>query len=711
MALQRADSELAAANLALGHCHEEEIGAPDLSDDLARARSVRRHFGTARDALFRRPINWGFATAWVTLTADPVASPSFLTKRYPLPADCIRVRLVQDVAGANGVQLQEAEWSLESGAVGSSGASGEGTFLVCNIDHPVVCYTRRIETVALWDALFLSAFTHLLAAAIAPEIGRSGELAKEQRAEAEALLAPAEKAAGDEMRAGRARRYAAQVRDALLRRLNWSFATGWSQPALDATPSPGFLSKRYPLPADCLAVRFVQDAPGATGKQLLPEEWAVEGGTTSGGAAALFLVTSRDNPVVCYTRRVTDTAQWDPLFRDAYDHLLLASSAPDSEDGKAEALRQRELAEKILVPLAEKQNAEENRAQRQQYHFARVRDALLRRLNWTFATGWSQPPLDASASPGFLTRRYRLPSDYLAMRFVQDAAGADGAQLMPEEWTVEGGTAFDGSETLFLVTNEINPVVCYTRRVSDMAQWDPLFRDAFDHMLAAATAPDSEEGKAQALRERELAEKILVPLAEKQNAEETRAALRQRYFARVRDALLRRVNWNFATGWSQPPLADDTSPNRLALRYLLPADCLAVRFVQDAPGENAAELDADQWAVESAVYTGAPRMFLVTNETDPVVCYTKRITDMAQWDPLFRDAFDHMLAAAAAPDTPEGRAEAKRERVFAEELLVPLAETRDHKEKARSQQPRRIFSWGMARGGGYPGNYLDRRRW
>jgi hypothetical protein len=707
MALQRADSELAAANLALGHCHEEEIAAPDLSDDTARARSVKRHFGTVRDALLRRSINWGFATAWATPAADPAASKGFLTKRYQLPADCIRVRFVQNVAGAAGVQLQDDEWSLESGAIDNSGEPLETTFLVANIDNPVVCYTRRIQTVALWDALFLAAFTHLLAAAIAPEIGRSSELAKDQRAEAEALLAPADKATADEMRAGRARRYIATVRDALLRRLNWTFATAWSQPTVDATPSPGFLTRRYPLPADALAVQFVLDAPGAAGEQLLPEQWTVEG-----AGAGLVLVTNELTPVVCYTKRVTDMAQWEPLFRDAFDHLLAAATATDSEEGRAQALRERELAEKILVPLAEKQNAEESRAQRQQYHFARVRDALLRRLNWTFATGWSAPPFDPTASPGFLARRYRLPPDYLAMRFVQEAAGADAAQLMPEEWTVEGGTATGGGEALFLVTNELAPVVCYTRRVTDMAQWDPLFRDAFDHLLAAATAPDSEEGKAAALRERELAEKILVPLAEKQNAEESRAAQRQRYFARVRDALLRRVNWNFATGWDQPALADDNSPNRLALRYVLPTDCLAVRFVQDVAGADATELDADQWAVESASYAGAPRMFLVTNQTDPVVCYTKRITDMAQWDPLFRDAFDHLLTAATAPDTAEGNAEAKRERAFAEQLLVPLAETRDHQEKARSQQPRRIFSWGMARGGGYPGNYLDRRyRW
>lgn len=152
-----------AANLAMGHLGQPEIASLK-SDATTRARKVRQFFPAARDELLRHK-PWNFATAWVTPAADPVPSLGHFKIRYAMPDDCLRIRFIK---GDN-----RRGWDIESGQAEVGGVPVEATILVTNIDAPTVCYTRRITTVRLWDAMFLPAFGYMLAGYCATALGKS----------------------------------------------------------------------------------------------------------------------------------------------------------------------------------------------------------------------------------------------------------------------------------------------------------------------------------------------------------------------------------------------------------------------------------------------------------------------------------------------------------------------------------------------------------
>lgn len=168
------------ANLAMGHLGQREIAT--LSDNNTRTRAVRTFFDAARDATLRLK-HWNFATAWARPAADTVDGIGPLTKRFPLPPDCLRVRFVQDAS--------EDSWAVESARVTVGGAPVEVMVLVTSSTAPLVCYTRRIEEPRLWDSLFVEQFGYELAALCARKCGRSINYAGTLRATAAAKLSTA----------------------------------------------------------------------------------------------------------------------------------------------------------------------------------------------------------------------------------------------------------------------------------------------------------------------------------------------------------------------------------------------------------------------------------------------------------------------------------------------------------------------------------------
>lgn len=157
----RPDSEEGVASLALSHL--DEPGIASLAEDSAGARAARKWFGAARDAVLRRH-SWNFATAWDAPAADIAENLGPLKKRFPLKPDCVRVRFVQD--------LGNDEWAIEGGLATVGGVEVEASILVTNDATPLVCYTRRVEIVRLWDPLFVKAFALELAADMAGELGK-----------------------------------------------------------------------------------------------------------------------------------------------------------------------------------------------------------------------------------------------------------------------------------------------------------------------------------------------------------------------------------------------------------------------------------------------------------------------------------------------------------------------------------------------------------
>ena len=191
MSTPRPDTEEGVVNLALGHLHEPGIAL--ISEDTVAARTARKWFGAARDAVLRR-YPWNFAKSWCRPAADVTDSLGPLVKRYPLPPDCVGVQFVKD--------LGTDEWDIEGGTITDvSETEIEATVLVSNSTAPIVCYTRRVEAVRLWDAMFVTCFALELAAAMSGELGHA-ELGPSLRAQWQAELDETKRADAQEKARG-----------------------------------------------------------------------------------------------------------------------------------------------------------------------------------------------------------------------------------------------------------------------------------------------------------------------------------------------------------------------------------------------------------------------------------------------------------------------------------------------------------------------------
>jgi len=162
MGQARATTEEEAASLALSLLREPGVASFNEQND--RARASRKWFGTARDEILRSR-DWNFATAWATPARDLTDSIGILKKRYRLPADCLKVRFVND--------LEQDEWAVETGTIDQAGVQTPAAVLVTNSDAPLICYTKVVDLVRLWDTQFLLAFARRLAELMAGEFGKS----------------------------------------------------------------------------------------------------------------------------------------------------------------------------------------------------------------------------------------------------------------------------------------------------------------------------------------------------------------------------------------------------------------------------------------------------------------------------------------------------------------------------------------------------------
>jgi hypothetical protein len=130
-------------NMALGMIGQNYITAID--DGTHTANQCKAFFEPARDACLRDHL-WNFALKRQALAQNAVAPVSGWTYGYNLPADCLRVI---ELNGDN-----ELQWAIED------------RVLVTNEPAAKIYYIAKLDP-ADWDALFLDAFTMLLASKLA----------------------------------------------------------------------------------------------------------------------------------------------------------------------------------------------------------------------------------------------------------------------------------------------------------------------------------------------------------------------------------------------------------------------------------------------------------------------------------------------------------------------------------------------------------------
>jgi hypothetical protein len=132
------------------------------------------------------------------------------------------------------------------------------------------------------------------------------------------------------------------------------------------------------------------------------------------------------------------------------------------------------------------------------------------------------------------------------------------------------------------------------------------------------------------------------------NDNNIRARACKQFFAAVRDALLREKWWSFAAGWVQPAAEVQQAIGPLKTRYVMPENCLRIRYLADANGAKFYD-DDGRWDIEGGRVNNndAPKegMVLVTDIASPTVSYTRREEDVREWDASFVSAFGYELAS------------------------------------------------------------------
>lgn len=120
------------------------------------------------------------------------------------------------------------------------------------------------------------------------------------------------------------------------------------------------------------------------------------------------------------------------------------------------------------------------------------------------------------------------------------------------------------------------------------------------------------------------------------------ANMASRAYPVVRDALLERHAWNFATSRVSMPKVD-VALNGWASAYALPSDCISVLAVHHAT-ERGHEPCTYEWVIESV----GSHNVLFTDCNDAVIKYIKRVPESGMFSPMFVDALAWLLAAELA---------------------------------------------------------------
>ena len=143
-------AEIDVWNMALDMLHEAPVSAP--TGDTAVRLWFTRNYAQVRDSELRK-FAWNFALARITIAASVDAPAWRWSYKYDLPGDCLRMMPLRENGALNGTLLS---YELEGDAI------------LTNQSAPIkLRYIKRIETVGLWDALFVDVVAARLASKMA----------------------------------------------------------------------------------------------------------------------------------------------------------------------------------------------------------------------------------------------------------------------------------------------------------------------------------------------------------------------------------------------------------------------------------------------------------------------------------------------------------------------------------------------------------------
>jgi hypothetical protein len=162
-------------NAAISHCGTRSK-ISDINEGSAEANACLTHFALVRDAMLRA-FDWNFARMTSTLAQlqNPPARWSF---KYALPADCLRVRRLNDVP-VPGLHETFCELAADRDSTGAYVG-----VILANVAPVAAIYTARIGDPLRWDQGFVDAVVYGLAQRVCFEL-----TGKEERVRALAQMA------------------------------------------------------------------------------------------------------------------------------------------------------------------------------------------------------------------------------------------------------------------------------------------------------------------------------------------------------------------------------------------------------------------------------------------------------------------------------------------------------------------------------------------
>lgn len=105
------------------------------------------------------------------------------------------------------------------------------------------------------------------------------------------------------------------------------------------------------------------------------------------------------------------------------------------------------------------------------------------------------------------------------------------------------------------------------------------------------------------------------------------------HYEQTRDALMRSHNWRFASGRETLTVSGTTPDFEWDFQYPLPTDFMAMKSIFEG---RFTAINFRNYAIEGNL--------LLTNETTMEIRYTKKVTDVSEFDPLFVKLFILLLA-------------------------------------------------------------------
>lgn len=299
------------------------------------------------------------------------------------------------------------------------------------------------------------------------------------------------------------------------------------------------------------------------------------------------------------------------------------------------------------------------------------RDQLLRMYQWNFATTRVVLSSADGSSPAFgFVRRFAVPADMLRLIGVYTSTDAVGGYHTTQ--------AVHRVEGQFIYTDEISLNLHYIKQVTDPDEWDAAFRETFSWFLAAELSFYLSTGVEYTKTTHEMFERQLqyaqqadafeAPLARAvvgatnnssiaqsavyklgagifadSSTYDKAVALATGSLPLVRDRMLRKYRWNFATERVKLSSPDATAPVfGFTYRFAVPVDMLRLIGVyteKDSLGTYTTPYE--HYKVEGG--------FIYADVNPLYIFYTKQITDSAEWSSEFTELVIWKLAAEFAP--------------------------------------------------------------